>query len=88
MSKPNKKSEKKQNAPAPQTNNPWISMRTGFITIIIVSIGMAVYVAWQAVPSVGLWQAILYGLFFGGSIWLVFLGALLFNRFVRRNSSK
>ncbi len=64
-------------------SKPWISMRTGLIVLAIVSIGMSILTAYQAIPVKGVWEGILWGLFFGGAIWLIFLGYLLFNRLVR-----
>ncbi len=65
-------------------NGPWIGMRTGIIIIAITSIGMAVLTAIQAIPSKGTVQGILWGLLFGGLIWIIFFGFLLFNRWLRR----
>jgi hypothetical protein len=64
-------------------SKPWISMRTGIIVLAVVSIGMTILTAYQAIPVRGVLEGILWGLFFGGATWLVFLGYLLFNRFVR-----
>lgn len=67
-------------------NQPWLSMRSGFILITLTSILMAVFTAWQVWPSMEWWKAIGWGLIFGGAIWLVFFGGILFNRFMRRGS--
>lgn len=65
-------------------NQPWISMRSGVKIIAITSVAMAVLTAWQAVPSKGWLEGILWGLLFGGLIWAVFFGNILINRFLRR----
>ncbi len=64
-------------------SKPWISMRSGTIVLAVVSLGMSILAASQAIPAKGVVEGVLWGLFFGGSVWLVFLAALLFNRFVR-----
>jgi hypothetical protein len=66
----------------------WISMRIGVIVMGIVSIGMAALTAYNAIPSVGVWEGILWGLLFGGSLWIIFLIAILFHRFMRRGSNR
>lgn len=65
-------------------NQPWISMRSGVKIIAITSLGMAVLTAWQAIPSKGWLEGILWGLLFGALIWAVFFGNILINRFLRR----
>lgn len=70
---------------APASQSAWISLRTGFITITIVSLALATWTTLQATAVKGLGESILWGLAFGGSIWLIFLLAMLFNRWVRRN---
>ncbi len=59
-------------------------MRVGVIVISITSVVMAVLTAYQAIPLKGVVDGILYGLLFGGMIWIVFFGFILFNRFLRR----
>ena len=70
------------------SNQPWLSMRTGLTVMGVVSLGMAALTAYNAIPSVGIWEGILWGILFGGSLWLVFLIAFLFHRFMRRGSSE
>jgi sterol desaturase/sphingolipid hydroxylase (fatty acid hydroxylase superfamily) len=70
------------------SSQAWISMRTALILMAIVSLGMAVLTAYNTIPSVGVWEGILWGLAFGGSLWLIFLVALLFHRFMRRGSNQ
>lgn len=67
-------------------NQPWISMRRGLIIIAITSVAMAVLTAWQAIPSKGWLEGILWGLLFGALIWAVFFGNILINRLLRRSS--
>lgn len=57
-------------------------MKAGIITITIVSIAMAVLTAWEVIPAKGVTQGILYGILFGGMIWIIFLGFNLFRRFI------
>ena len=79
-----KTKQKKKNAKQELPTGPWIKMRTGLIIIAITSVFMAVLTAWQAIAIKGLWEGILWGLLFGIFIWVIFLGLLLFNRFLRR----
>lgn len=65
-------------------NKPWISMRRGLTIMVITSIAMAVLTAWQVIPSRGWLEGILWGLLFGGFIWLIFFGNILINKFLRR----
>lgn len=94
MAKKLKKSAKQIEKPANtnqkenSSSQPWLSMRTGIIVMAIVSLGMAALTAYNAIPSLGFWEGILWGLLFGGSLWLIFLIALLFHRFMRRDSSQ
>lgn len=64
--------------------SPWIQMRTGLIVITIVSIGMAIFMGWPAYQALGV-EGILWGLGFGVAIWIIFFGALYFNRLFRGN---
>ncbi|NLF64607.1 MAG: hypothetical protein GX579_08380 [Chloroflexi bacterium] len=76
--------EKKEKPPVPQTNEPWLSKRTGLGIMIVFTLAFAAFIAYQLEPSLGLLEAILWGLGFGAATWGVFGLALAFNRFVRR----
>lgn len=65
--------------------NAWIPYRQGVIVIAVLSIGMAILTTYQALEVKPLGEAILYGLFFGGSLWLIFFGMILVNRFLGRH---
>jgi hypothetical protein len=82
VSKKTKQNEKKQTKEQVPLNAPWISMRTGIIIITITSIAMAVLTAWEAIPEKGVTEGILYGILFGGAIWIIFLGFILFRRII------
>lgn len=73
----------KQN-PSELKSGPWISMRTGLRVIAMTSIAMAILTAYQAIPQKGWLEGILWGLLFGGLIWVVFLGFYFFNRLLNR----
>jgi len=77
------KAKNKQDT-TPNLNQPWLSMRSGIIIIAITSIAMAVLTAVQSVPSVGLVEGILWGLLFGGMIWVIFFGFYYLRRFLGR----
>jgi hypothetical protein len=64
--------------------DPWISMRNGAIIITFTSIGMAVLTAIQVVPVKGWVEGILWGLLYGGMIWVIFFGLVYVNRFLKR----
>lgn len=59
-------------------------MRSGILAVTAVSVSLALWVAWNALPTEGLLRAVLWGLGFGGSIWLIFFGAMYLNKFFRR----
>ncbi len=87
---PKKIKKKKHNNPEPQKEEqvfaqrqPWIKYKTGIVIITITSIVMAVLTAIQAIPAKGILQGILWGLIYGGMIWAIFFGFLLFNRIFR-----
>jgi uncharacterized membrane protein len=63
---------------------PWISMRSGTVIITFTSIGMAVLTASQVIPVKGWLEGILWGLLFGGLIWVIFFGMIFINRFLKR----
>jgi hypothetical protein len=82
VAKKSKQKDKKQIKEQIPLNTPWISMKSGIVIITIVSIAMAVLTAWEAIPAKGVAQGVLYGIFFGGLIWIIFLGFILFRRFI------
>ena len=63
---------------------PWISMRNGTLIITFTSVGMAVLTASQVIPIKGWLEGILWGLLFGGLIWVIFFGMIFINRFLKR----
>lgn len=89
MSKQSKKSSEKEKPKgtdlSSQPAGAWMSMRTGLILITIVSVGMVVLTAIQSVPAVGWLEGILWGVLFGGSLWIIFLGFLLYGRLFRKH---
>jgi hypothetical protein len=87
MAKKKRQKSEKQTPKKPQvpdTNEPWLSKRTGLIVISVISIAFASYMIWQLRPVLGLSEALLWGLGYGAAIWGVFALALAFNRWVRR----
>jgi peptidoglycan biosynthesis protein MviN/MurJ (putative lipid II flippase) len=81
-----KKARKKaeQHDSQPDLSAPWISMHSGLIVMGIVSIGLSIWTSFQITSDLSILQKILWGLIFGISVWLVFFGFLLLNRFLRR----
>jgi ABC-type proline/glycine betaine transport system permease subunit len=84
VSKKNKNVEKKQETEAlkAKMNEPWIQMKTGLRIIAITSLGMAILTAYQAITEFGksIFIGILYGLFFGALIWVIFFVFYFFRR--------
>jgi hypothetical protein len=80
VAKKTKQKENKQTTEKIPLNKPWIPMRSGIIVIVITSIAMAALTAWLAIPAIGVVKGLLYGIFFGGLIWIIFLGFILFRR--------
>jgi uncharacterized membrane protein len=68
----------------PLPAEPWISMQNGKLIIIFTSIGMAVLTAIQVIPVKGWVEGILWGLLFGGLIWIIFYGLIFVNRLLKR----
>lgn len=64
-------------------NEAWLSMRTGLIVMAVVSLGMGALTAWSGIQTQGTVKGLLWGLGFGAAVWVVFVIALLFNRFLR-----
>lgn len=67
---------------------PWITMRSGIISITVLSFLMAGLTIWQLLPAAGWGTSLLYGLLYGGLIWVIFLGMQFFYRWlhpVKRN---
>lgn len=82
--KARKKAEQLAENEKKNLSDPWISMRSGLIVMGVISIGLAIWTAYQASADRPLTESILWGVVFGGSLWLVFFGFILFNRFIRR----
>lgn len=63
---------------------PWVSMRGGMIVMAITSVALAVLVASQVIPSTGWLEGILWGVLFGGMIWVIFFGNLWITKRLRK----
>jgi sterol desaturase/sphingolipid hydroxylase (fatty acid hydroxylase superfamily) len=61
---------------------PWITMRSGIISITVLSFLMAGLTIWQLLPAAGWGVSLLYGLLYGGLIWVIFLGMQFFYRWL------
>ena len=73
MSDKNKKSEKPVNMA--DLRKPWLRMQSAQKVILFASLALAIIVAYQIIRGSGNWgSGILWGLLFGGSIWLIFYG--------------
>ena len=68
---------------------PWIAWKTGLRAMTVVSISLAIWVGWQVVAAGdNIGKGILWGLIFGGSIWLVFFAMNYFHSFFGKKSKK
>ena len=67
-----------------ELRKPWIQKKTGRLVIIILSIAVMIFVAATIIIETKDWgHGILYGVLFGGSIWLVFGGMNWFHSLFR-----
>ena len=67
---------------------PWIDKVKGMRVIIFAAIGLAVLVAYQIIQGSGDWgQGILWGLIFGGSVFLVYFGMMAFHKWVNKGNN-
>jgi hypothetical protein len=81
--KKNEKKDLEEKQPA-KAESGWISMRSGLTLISLISILLAIFTSLRAIPIKGVVEGILWGIIFGGSIWVIFFGALYLNRLMRR----
>jgi hypothetical protein len=78
---------KQNNSPDDPDNSQapgWISQKGSLWVITFASLFMFVLTAVQASPAIGWFEAILWGLGYGASIWLIFYLMLVFIRRVRK----
>ena len=89
MTKKNEDKDRKQdNKTEKPLRQPWIPRSAGFTAITVVSVVLAIWVAWQSVSGGGtLLNGILYGLILGASIWLVFFGMNYFHSLFGRTDN-
>jgi len=76
-----KKSGAKNNLPP--KNEAWLPTRSGLMAVGVASILLAIWITIQATKVSSLGESLLWGLGFGGSIWLVFGLVYFVNRFLR-----
>jgi len=68
---------------------PWIERTKGMRVIILVSLGLAVLVAYQIIRGSGDWgQGILWGLIFGVSVFLIYFGMNAFHKMMNKNKDQ
>ena len=79
-----KESEAQDREIAKAMSEPWLAMRSGIVTIVMLSVGFGVFMAWQLYPTEGVGRAILWGFASAAAVWIVFLLGLGFNKLVRR----
>lgn len=78
--------QKEEKKPVTLERKPWIEKSKGFRIITIVSLGLALWVGYQIVRTENDWgRAILWGVIFGVSTWLVFLGMNAFHSLFNRD---
>jgi predicted cobalt transporter CbtA len=68
---------------------PWIEKTSGLQIIIFAGLLLAILVAYQIIRGSGNWgQGILWGLIFGGSVFLVYFGMNAFHKFMNKDKEK
>lgn len=80
------KKKSKQSKPRPdalRTNQPWIPLRSGLIIMGVVSLALTIFTIWQTYGPLTFAESLRYGLVRGGSLWVIFAGALFLNRWLR-----
>ena len=80
------KRERREKRSTPASHNdPWLSRRTGLILITVISLLVAVFMGWNAstAENIGWGEALLWGLGFGVSIWVIFVVSMLFFGWIR-----
>lgn len=84
--------EKKKKEKKPEIKlerKPWIEKTKGLLLIGFVSLFLTILVAYQIIRGSGDWgQGILWGLIFGGSVFLVYFGMNAFHALMNRNKDK
>ena len=84
-------SPKKQSAKGAEVNlrEPWIKRKSGYIAVGLISLALAVLVAYQIIKGSGDWgQGILWGLIFGVSILLIFFGMNWFHSLFNKDKGE
>jgi len=72
--------QKKKNSQEPIERKPWISQKTGYKTMAVISVGLAIWIAWQVYRTEdNIGKGVLWGIIFGASVWLVFFGMNAFH---------
>ncbi|MEN4011445.1 MAG: hypothetical protein ROW48_05385 [Bellilinea sp.] len=79
----NKNNTAPEKTPDP-LSQPWITFKSGLITVGVVSIILMIWVTITSNPAIPFFERLGWGLVFGGSVWVVFLFFLLINRLFRR----
>jgi len=78
-----KQEKSSANKNRPYSKEAWLPTRAGLITVGVISILLAAWITIQATKVSNLGESLLWGLGFGGSIWLVFGVVYFVNRFLR-----
>ncbi|MDX1612710.1 MAG: hypothetical protein R3300_00290 [Candidatus Promineifilaceae bacterium] len=80
-----KRERREKRSEPPRHNDPWLSRRTGLIVVAVISLIVAVFMTWNAstADDIGWGEALLWGLGFGVSIWVIFSLSLLFFGWIR-----
>ncbi len=83
------KNKKEQTPEIKFERKPWIEKAKGMRVIILASLGLAFLVAYQIIRGSGEWgQGILWGLIFGGSVFLVYFGMNAFHKMMNKNKDQ
>ena len=84
-----KPAQKKSKGAEVNLREPWIKRKSGYITVGLISLALAVLVAYQIIKGSGDWgQGILWGLIFGVSILLIFFGMNWFHSLFNKDKGE
>jgi hypothetical protein len=76
-----KKSGAKQKQPS--KTGAWLPTRGGLMAVGVASVLLTIWITFQATKVSSLGESLLWGLGFGGSIWLIFGLVFFVNKFLR-----
>jgi hypothetical protein len=78
------KSASKDSVQKPE-RKAWVSPKDGIVIVTLASLFAGGFTAFKAAPALGWGEAILWGLLYGASIWIIFFAVIfIMGRVIRR----